>query len=106
MAASGGTSNRNGANSRNSLKLDKPFSPNSNPNSSLKSKSLPNSALRRSSPASLGAAKNDGGGLFFAFLLLLFLFFVLFFFFKWFMEVLSLDVYFLRSTLIGDGEEN
>ncbi|KAG6579453.1 Kinesin-like protein KIN-UA, partial [Cucurbita argyrosperma subsp. sororia] len=61
MAASGGTSNRNGANSRNSLKLDKPFSPNSNPNSSLKSKSLPNSALRRSSPASLGAAKNDGG---------------------------------------------
>ncbi|XP_022969864.1 kinesin-like protein KIN-UA [Cucurbita maxima] len=61
MAASGGTSYRNGANSRNSLKFDKPFSPNSNPNSSLKSKSLPNSTLGRSSPASLGAAKNDGG---------------------------------------------
>ncbi|XP_038874803.1 kinesin-like protein KIN-UA isoform X2 [Benincasa hispida] len=61
MAASGGTSYRNGATSRNSLKLDKPFSANSNPKSSLKSKSLPTSALRRSSPASLGAAKDDGG---------------------------------------------
>ncbi|XP_022158342.1 kinesin-like protein KIN-UA isoform X2 [Momordica charantia] len=60
MAASGGTSYRNGATSRNSLK---PISANSNPKSSSshKSKSLPNSALRRSSPASLGAAKDDGG---------------------------------------------
>ncbi|XP_050945802.1 kinesin-like protein KIN-UA isoform X1 [Cucumis melo] len=62
MAASGGTSYRNGATSRNSLKLDKPFSANSsNSKSSLKSKSLPNSALRRSSPAALGVAKDDGG---------------------------------------------
>ncbi|KAG6606153.1 Kinesin-like protein KIN-UA, partial [Cucurbita argyrosperma subsp. sororia] len=61
MAASGGTGYRNGATSRNSLKPDKPFSPNSHPKSSLKSKSLHNSALRRSSPASLGAAKDDGG---------------------------------------------
>lgn len=60
MAASGATSFRNGANSRNSLKLDKPF--NSNPKSSLKSKSLPNSSLRRSAPASLGATKDDAGG--------------------------------------------
>ena len=81
MAASGGTGYRNGATSRNSLKPDKPFSPNSHPKSSLKSKSLPNSALRRSSPASLGAAKDDGGGLLFAFLPLVLGFF--FFFFFW-----------------------
>ena len=80
MAASGGTGYRNGATSRNSLKPDKPFSPNSHPKSSLKSKSLPNSALRRSSPASLGAAKDDGGGLLFAFLPLVLGFFFFFFF--------------------------
>lgn len=90
MAASGGTSYRNGATSRNSLKLDKPFSANSsNSKSSLKSKSLPNSALRRSSPAALGVAKDDGGGLSLRFSTLFFygvLFFV--FLFNFIVEIL------------------
>lgn len=73
MAASGGF-NRNGT-QRNSLKLDKPLSVNSNPKSSLKSKPLSSSGVRRSSTGSMGAspaaAKDDSGGWFLLFLLFL-----------------------------------
>ncbi|KAG6688825.1 hypothetical protein I3842_11G144200 [Carya illinoinensis] len=48
MATSGGGSYRNGTH-RNSLKVDRPFSMNSNPKTSVKSKPLSSSGLRRSS---------------------------------------------------------
>ncbi|KAG6688823.1 hypothetical protein I3842_11G144200 [Carya illinoinensis] len=60
MATSGGGSYRNGTH-RNSLKVDRPFSMNSNPKTSVKSKPLSSSGLRRSSTGSIGAAKDDAG---------------------------------------------
>lgn len=73
MATSGGYNYRNGT-QRSSLKVDRPLSVNSNPKSSVKSKSLPASGLRRNSAGSLGgvtgASKDDAGGwslLFFCF---------------------------------------
>lgn len=67
MATTTTGTHRNGNYSRNSLttnnnKVEKPVSVNSNPKSSLKFKSLPGSGLRKSAPASLGAAKDDTGG--------------------------------------------
>ncbi|KAG7956794.1 hypothetical protein I3843_11G141400 [Carya illinoinensis] len=60
MATSGGGSYRNGTH-RNSLKVDRPFSMNSNPKTSVKSKPLSSSGPRRSSTGSIGAAKDDAG---------------------------------------------
>ncbi|XP_065858060.1 kinesin-like protein KIN-UA isoform X2 [Euphorbia lathyris] len=66
MAATGVGNYRNGTNggrnsSGSSNKADRTPSSNSNPKNSLKSKSLTSSGLRKSAPASLGAAKNDAG---------------------------------------------
>lgn len=72
MATSGGGSYRNGTH-RNSLKVDRPFSMNSNPKTSVKSKPLSSSGLRRSSTGSIGAAKDDAGGEFLRFFLSLLL---------------------------------
>lgn len=67
MATSGGANYRNGTH-RSSLKVDRPLSVNSNPKSSLKSKTLSSSGPRRNSTGSLGAstgaAKDDAGGRF------------------------------------------
>ncbi|XP_002509638.2 kinesin-like protein KIN-UA isoform X1 [Ricinus communis] len=65
MASTTGVSNyRNGnySSSRNSLNTSsRTLSVNSNPKNSVKSKSLTSSGLRKSAPASLGAAKDDAG---------------------------------------------
>ncbi|KAJ7944824.1 Kinesin-like protein [Quillaja saponaria] len=64
MATAGGNSYRNGTH-RNSLKVDRPLSVNSNPKTSIKSKPLPVSGQRRSSTGSIngttGASKDDAG---------------------------------------------
>ncbi|KAM2624627.1 hypothetical protein TB1_031583 [Malus domestica] len=70
MAASGGYNYRDGG-QRGALRVDRPLSVNSNPKSSVKSKSLPGSGPRRNSTGSTGggggsagaaAAKNDNTG--------------------------------------------
>lgn len=74
MATSGGYNYRNGT-QKGSLKVDKPLSVNSNPKSSVKSKPLSASGVRRSSTGSIGgspaAAKDDAGGWFMRFSCLL-----------------------------------
>nr|XP_017185776.2 kinesin-like protein KIN-UA isoform X3 [Malus domestica] len=69
MAASGGYNYRDGS-QRGALRVDRPLSVNSNPKSSVKSKSLPASGPRRNSTGSTGgggatgaaASKNDNTG--------------------------------------------
>ncbi|KAM6556992.1 hypothetical protein CsatB_004011 [Cannabis sativa] len=70
MATSAGFNHRNGVSQRSSLKVDRPLSVNSNPksssSSSVKSKPLSSSGVRRSSTGSMGgstgaAAKDDTG---------------------------------------------
>ncbi|XP_062104875.1 kinesin-like protein KIN-UA [Humulus lupulus] len=67
MAASGGFNHRNGGAQRSSLMVDRPLSVNSNSksSSSVKSKPLSSSGVRRSSTGSTGgstaAAKDDAG---------------------------------------------
>ncbi|KAK7822062.1 kinesin-like protein kin-ua [Quercus suber] len=62
MATSGGGNYRNGTH-KSSMKVDRSLSLNSNPKSSVKSKSLPSSGPRRNSTGSLagGAAKDNAG---------------------------------------------